>query len=500
MAASFPPYPTRVLSLVALVPLIRYFLIVFPELAERKNSLKKGFWTGYFFGMAFFSVLLFWIAYLIPESPINMSWILIPAVVLFVLYLSCFTGLFTLALSWLVKRFGKKALFTAPAIWALIEFIRSKGELAFSWGLISSSLAPYPMALQGLSIYGPFGLSMVIVLINVLAGFILFSRVKKHKVWALILLIAVISSHLVYGSARMAEVDRGMDETHSSKKIAIVQPNVDLGDKWEPVFRDSIFVQIESLTKKAAALGADLVIFPETAAPVSISHSAKYRNWLKKISSVSGVDLLIGYINHVKENGRWRSLNGCGLFDDRGVLKAQYEKIKLLPFGEKVPFSQYFSVLEKIDFGQANFKQGEDMTIFDSSAGKFGALICFESTFTGYTRRYIKEGAQFLVNITNDGWFGSPRGALQHAETTVLRAVENGVFLVRAANTGISMSVDPAGRIVESVGFNRESIIVTPVTVARKMTFYCRHGQLSFLLMFIGNLLIILLPALFQKH
>jgi len=171
-----------------------------------------------------------------------------------------------------------------------------------------------------------------------------------------------------------------------------------------------------------------------------------------------------------------------------------------LPFGEKVPFSQYIPGLEKIDFGQANFKKGENKTIFDSVSGKFGALICFESTFTDYTRKYIKDGAQFLVNITNDGWFGSKRGALQHAETTVLRAVENGVSLVRAANTGISMSVDPAGRVVEAIGFDKEGMFVTPITIAKKMTFYCKYGQLSFLLMFLGNLLIIILPALFQKH
>ncbi len=500
MAASFPPFPTRVLSLVALVPLVRYFMVVFPESARRKGCMKRGFWTGYIFGLAFFSVLLFWIAKLIPESPINMSWILIPAVVLFILYLSCFTGLFTLAMSWLVKRFGRKALFMAPAIWAFIELVRSSGELAFSWGLISSSLVPYPLALQGLSLYGPFGLSMVMVLINVLIGFILFSGMKRQRFLALALLIVVIASHLIFGNVRIAEVDSELRDASSASKVAIVQPNLDLGDKWIPEMRDSIFVQVESLAERASAMGADLVIFPETAAPVSMSHSTKYRNWMKKISKATGADLLIGYINHVKENGNWRSFNACGLFDSRGVLKAEYEKIRLLPFGEMVPFSQYIPALEKIDFGQANFKPGEDMTIFDSAAGKFGALICFESTFSDYTRKYISSGAEFLVNITNDGWFGSPRGALQHAEATVLRAIENGVFLVRSANTGISMSIDPAGRVVESVGFDRESIILTPVKIARKMTFYSRHGQLSFFLMLAGNLLIILLPAFFQKH
>ncbi len=500
MAAAFPPFPTRILSLVALVPLIRYFLVVFPRVVWRKNALKKGFWVGYLFGIAFFSILLYWIANLIPESSINMSWILIPAVILFVLYLSCFTGLFTLLLSWLIKRFGIRAVFTAPALWALIEFIRSNGELAFSWGLISSSLVPYPIALQGLSIYGPFGLSMVIVLLNVLIAFIIFSSDKKHKALASVVLAVVTISHLAYGNMRIGQIDRDITDNRSREDIAIVQPNVNLGIKWKPEYRDSIFVQIDELTKRGAELGAKLVIFPETAAPVSVSHSTRYRNWLKRISNNSGVDLLIGYINHIQEGEKWIGFNACGLFDKKGELTAQYEKIKLLPFGEKVPFSQYFPGLEKIDFGQANFKHGENMTIFDSVAGKFGTLICFESTFTEYARKYIRNGAQFLVNITNDGWFGSSRGAMQHAEMPVLRAVENGVSLIRAANTGISMSVDPAGRVKYSIDLNKNGMFITPVTILRKMTFYCKYGQLSFFLMFLGNLFIILLPVLFQKH
>ncbi len=500
MAVSFPPFPTRILSLVALVPLIRYFLAVYPEISWRKRALKRGFWTGYFFGMVFFSMLLFWIANLIPESSINMSWVLVPAVILFVLYLSCFTGLFSLAIAWLVRRFGIKALFAAPAVWALTEFIRSNGELAFSWGLISSSLVPYPVALQGLSIYGPFGLSMIIVLVNVLIAFIFFGGSRKRRVWSLLALAVLTGTHLWFGNVRITRVDRDIACQGKTNSVAIMQPNVDLGKKWNADYRDSVFVQIESLTKKAAALGAEIVIFPETSAPVSINHSTRYRNWLKRIAHSSEVDLFIGYLNHIQEKGKWRSFNACGLFNSNGELAAQYHKIKLLPFGEKVPFSQFFSILEKIDFGQANFKQGEIMTIFDSAAGKFGVLICFESTFTEYTRKYIKNGARFLVNITNDGWFGSSRGALQHAESAVLRAIENGVTLVRSANTGISMSVDPAGRVVESIGFDREGLFLVPLTLAKKLTFYCRYGQLSFFLMFIGNLLIILIPALFQKH
>ncbi|HSG27287.1 MAG TPA: apolipoprotein N-acyltransferase, partial [Candidatus Krumholzibacterium sp.] len=172
----------------------------------------------------------------------------------------------------------------------------------------------------------------------------------------------------------------------------------------------------------------------------------------------------------------------------------------LLPFGERIPFSQYIPGLEKMDFGQANFKKGENQTVFDSTGGKFGTLICFESTFSDYTRRYVKKGAEFIVNITNDGWFGSARGPLQHAETAVLRAIENGVSVIRSANTGVSLSIDPVGRIRDSIGLNREGIMIVPVKLLEKLTFYCKYGQLSFFVMFAINMLIFIAPAFFQKR
>lgn len=500
LALSFPPFPTRLLSVVALVPLLRYFIVCFPDISWRKGALKRGFWAGFMFGAAFFTVLLFWIANLIPESSINMSWVMFPAIVLLVVYLSCFPGLFGLAIAWLVRRFGTRAIYAAPALWALTEFLRSIGELGFSWGIISSSLVTYPIAIQGLAVYGPFGFSMILVLVNVFVAFIFYGRSDRARVWALSLLVLLVGVHLIYGNLRITGLDRDLEKIESVTNVAVVQPNVDLAIKWRPEYRDSVLTQIDELTRKAAAMGADVVIFPETAAPVSVSHSSKYRNWLKRIAKSSQVDLFIGYINHIQEEGRWRSFNACGLYDSEGNLVSQYHKINLLPFGERIPFSQYLPILEKLDFGQANFKRGEEMTIFDSKAGKFGTLICFESTFSEYTRRYIKKGAQLLVNITNDGWFGSKRGPLQHAETAILRAVENGVTLLRSANTGVSMHVDPAGRVKSSIGLDEDGILLVPVKILRKLTLYCRFGQLSFALMFLGNMLIFILPAMFQKH
>jgi apolipoprotein N-acyltransferase len=166
----------------------------------------------------------------------------------------------------------------------------------------------------------------------------------------------------------------------------------------------------------------------------------------------------------------------------------EYHKVNLLPFGEKIPLSQYFSVLEKVDFGQANFKSSKKRTLFNSQSGKFGVLICFESTFPGFVRNYVRDGASYLVNITNDGWFGSSSGPLQHSETAILRAVENGVTVLRSANTGISLYVDPVGRVQGRLGLNIEGKIECGAGSFGARTFYVKYGNALFFILVILSL------------
>jgi apolipoprotein N-acyltransferase len=488
MALSFPPYPTRILSLVALVPLFRYFLRVRPAYPPERRTLRRGFLVGWIFGIVFFIVLLFWITNLIPASSVSLRWVLTPGLILLTMYLGLYTGLFTLALAALHRWRGAAALFLAPAIWAVTEQMRSSGELAFSWGTISSSLAPYPVALQGLAAAGPFGLGMCIVLINLLFTLILFGRKRTGRAGAAVVLVALIAAALAGGEARIRRIEASLESESVPADVAVVQPNVDLAKKWKAFYRDSVFVEIGQYADKASALGARLVIFPETAAPVSMSHHLLYRDWMKRIARGADLDIYIGYVRHEKEGERWISYNSSGLFDSTGLLVAQYDKINLLQFGERIPFSQYIPPLEKMDFGQANFRRGQEQTIFDSPAGRFGALICFESTFSDYTRRYVRRGADFLVNVTNDGWFGSSRGPLQHSESAIMRAVENGVTMLRAANTGVSMYIDPTGRVVDRIGLDREGMLLVPVHKPHRMTLYTRYGRAVLLVLVLVNI------------
>jgi apolipoprotein N-acyltransferase len=390
----------------------------------------------------------------------------------------------------LVRKYGLRALIAAPALWSLTEMARSNGELAFSWGVLSNAMAQYPVAIQSLSIYGPYGFSFLIVVVNLLIALVLFVRSTRKRIVSFILLIVIVGAHLGFGILRIEEFDKEKSDVAKKGSIAIIQPNLSLDIKWKPEYKDRIFRQIESLTKEVSTRGAKLVIFPETSAPIALSRSIRYENWLETIARNSEVELLVGYIDYSFKDNLWKSYNSAGLFNAEGNLTKEYHKVNLLPFGEKIPFSQYFPSLEKIDFGQANFKSGKKRILFNSQFGRFGVLICFESTFPGFVRNYVRDGARYLVNITNDGWFGSSRGPLQHSETAIIRAVENGVTVLRAANTGVSMYIDPVGRVQGRVGLDVEGKIECSVSSFPVSTFYVRYGNALFFVLVVLSLVV----------
>jgi len=515
LALVFPPFPTRYLVVFALVPLFWYFIrlargevrdigsrAVASEDARRKGSylVKRSLVVGFSFGVAFFLILLYWVSNLIPASSARMPWLLIPGLILLVAYLSCYSALFSVALSFLIRRIGLVALFAAPALWSLTEIARSRGELGFSWGILPYALALYPHTLQGLLVYGPFGLSFLLVLVNLLLSFALFGRTRMGRVVSFTIAIIIAGAHIGWGTWEMNQYDARLEGRERERDIAVVQPNVDLGIKWRPEYRDSVFNEIDRLALEAFARGARVVIFPETAAPVSLSHAHFYRERLKILAMKLGVDILIGYVDHEPAGAGWRAYNSAGLIDSTGKLTDQYNKVNLLPFGERLPYSQYIPALSRLNFGQANFEPGKEQTLFESQVGKFGVLICFESIFSDYTRRYVLNGADFLVNITNDGWFGSRRGPIQHAEMAILRSVENRVTLVRAANTGISMVVDPMGRVRQKIDLDLEGILMDTIDRSSGLSFYCRNGHLIFYIMVLINLAIVMVNPIFWRR
>ncbi len=485
LTLAYPPRSLGFISFVALVPLT--------VACYRRDYAKSAFFkAGYLFGIAFFLGHLWWIVFLSASSSITVPWLMVPALVTLVLYVSLYPALFLLLLRSLGRRSLLAAIVLGPPLWMMTEIVRSAGELGFSWGALGYSLVGYPVFIQGAAVVGVFGMGAVIVLVNMLWSYAIAARGARRRVTALVLGTAVVVGLAIYGDEEIRRFDNAT--TVTTHRVAVVQPNVDLSIKWEPAYRDSTFRLIERLTRQSALLGPELIVFPETCAPVFIRQDTKFRMGLSGMAQELEVGIFIGFLyGSYRGAGRPRGIyNSSGLFYPHGGL-AVYNKNHLLPFGEAIPLAWKFPVLKKINFGQANFDPGDPKPPIDSPVGELAPLICFESIFTGISRRAVSQGADVLLNITNDGWFGRTPGSFQHADMAIYRAVENGRYLLRSANTGISMIVDPKGRVVTSLGLEEQGILVENIREIEGKTLYTRIGDVwlvvsAALLIIVGTL------------
>ncbi|MDH3215732.1 MAG: apolipoprotein N-acyltransferase [Candidatus Krumholzibacteria bacterium] len=469
LALAFPRTSLSFLVFVAFLP-------VMVVLNRRPHPRSVFFKTGYLFGVAFFLGHLWWIVRLVPSSSITIPWLMAPALILLVLYLSVYPALVFWLLRVLGRGVGVTSIFVVPPLWALTEVFRSSGELGFAWGAVGYALAPYPSLIQLAAVVGLFGVGALVMLVNMLWSRVFLARGLRAKAGYLLLgggLIAVLSLHGNRSIVKVSERSGGEPFT-----IAVAQPNVDLAIKWDPAYTDSTFRLIERLCRRAAPMEPKMIVFPETSAPVYIRYRPQYMNLLLGIAREMRMAVYIGFLDG-RYDGPGDSLNvynSCALFDVDGQF-LQYDKTHLLPFGEAIPFASKYPRLKKLDFGQANFQPGPSRELAASSVGKIGPMICFESIFPDVARRLVGGGAEILVNITNDGWFGFTPGPYQHNEMAIFRAVENGRYLVRSANTGVSMVVDPVGRVVSALGLNEEGILIEDVELMSSQTIYTRLGN-----------------------
>jgi apolipoprotein N-acyltransferase len=471
---AFPPFSIPGIGAVAFVPLLLVLL-------RGKYTRAESFRIGYLFGVTFFVLLLWWIKDLLPWANVTIPWLMTPALILAVLYLALYPAFFSLLLRWIGGGRKSTALMVAPALWTLMELIRSRGEIGFPWGSAGYSVSDYPRFIQAASFVGVYGMSFIVLAINSLFAAALLSRGFFRRIAFTAAGLAVIAANGIVGDALMAPDPK--PALSRFKTIAVVQPNIDLRIKWDPSYTDSIFSSFEYHCRSVLPLEPSIYIFPETAAPVYIKYEPRYRQRIVRLARELQTPIFIGYLDARRDESsqELNIYNAAGLFEADGRLAMQYEKVHLLPFGEALPLSWKFPVLKKINFGQGNFHPGTSLHTIPFGEHSFGTLICFESIFPELSRRYAANGAGFLVNITNDGWFGDTPGPVQHAQMCIMRAVENRRYLVRSANTGISMVVDPWGRVVAAIGLDREGTIVEKITVSTERTFYTRHGEIPVL-------------------
>ncbi len=422
---------------------LAWFCLI-PLFLELNNKTRIQRWLLFLlFAVLFFLGLLYWIAHV---SLIGL------------ICLCIFLGLeFSLFGLLMPKPGGKHSLLLIPLLWIIFERLRGFLFFGFGWGLIGYTQFRNLALIQSAQLFGVWGISFLIVLINTSLSRIISSgfRISFKKSF---IFVPAACLALVYAFGYYL-----LSQPFSSPEITIslIQANIPQEQKWDPEYSDAIIEKFSALSKKAAAEKPELILWPETSVPGYLLDETRLYIKLINLAKELKTYLLAGSPREEYEHKKF--YNTAFLFNPSGHLVRFHDKMHLVPFGEYIPYKNLFSFLENTQI--ADFSSGERYTIFqvNNHKGKivrFGVLVCFEDVFPEIAHNFRSKGADFLVTITNEAWFKNSSEPMQHTAISVFRAIENRCWFLRCANTGISCFIDPKGRIREKIEQNGKDIFV----------------------------------------
>ncbi|MBW6516097.1 MAG: apolipoprotein N-acyltransferase [Candidatus Cloacimonetes bacterium] len=381
--------------------------------------------------------------------------------------------------------------------WLSFEWLQNFGELRFPWFNLGYSLADYTSLIQISEIGGIYLLSLLILIINILLFKILISFPTHKTLLYIITLLIVLSIWIGWGNYRLHNLKLIEDDFNAS----IVQVSIPQYIKWDEAFYDSTLALYREYTLKAAEEEPDLIILPESAIPDYVLNFSRPLTYVKNLVRDTGIDLFLGLPHYEIDSDsgeyEYKFYNATTLFYKDGRIHQPYYKIILVPVGERIPFMDYIPPLRNLQLGQANWEYGEDLVHFEvqkeDKKYRFSSLICFEIAFPHLTSQLAADDVDFMVNVTNDAWFKKTVGPYQHGMMTVIRAVETRTQIYRAANTGISMIVDPRGVIRQRTRLYEQTVINDKLYLYPEQTIYVRYMRnYPALFVFLSSLLFII--------
>ncbi len=436
---------------------------------------------GWLQGTVFFLVLLRWLDHTFryySAIPWPLTWLPIAALAA---YCGLYLGAWCAGLAWLRSRLGVGwALGAAPAMWVAGEWIRGRLMDGFPWGLAGYSQHAVLPVIQVAELAGVYGVSFILLAVNAsLAAWVGFGG--RHAARAIVAGALLVAGALGFGFVTLRAHEQPGAPT---APVGIIQPSIAQTAKWDPVRHAEVMDVYERLTREAArpvafrggvAQPPAAVIWPETAATIFLRGDPALLGRLEHLAAEVGSPLLVGSLDRVPEP-RGKFLNSAFLLDGQGI-RARYDKIHLVPFGEYVPLSGLIGFVRSWAEFISDFGAGQARTVFALPGAPFGVVICYEVIFPELFRDFVAEGAAFMVNITNDAWFGETSGPWQHLGMVPLRAVENRVAIARAANTGVSAFVAPSGRVTRALPLLERGVLAAPVPLRQRATLYTRYGD-----------------------
>jgi len=477
LAFAFPPFELGFLAYWGVIP----FLI----LLENKNSGDAFRW-GYLTGLIFSIATLYWI-----------GWTTFPGMIATIAIHPLYYAMFAVLILPVRRLWPKGYLMAVPFVWTAVEYVKSIGDLGFPWLPLAHTQTYYLSLIQYASYTSVYGVSFWVVSLN---GLLLaLWRFRENKRWVIglsIILILFFVTPYLYSLAVIPQTKEPQEQI----RVGMVQGNVDPYQKWEKNFIEENFQLYERLSRDVARTKPEFVIWPETAATTWLCREGREVQRMRSLAGEINVPILTGIPGCVfLSDKEYRTYNAAALIYGDGRPIPSYAKIHLVPFGERVPFEDdipfFKEWLAKLEMGEGNWSPGSEIKLFELSAPmangqnqaparQIAAIICFESIFPEEVASFVRKGADLLVIITNDAWFGRPSvpfwlsgGIYQHAQIAIFRAIENRISIARCANTGITMTIDPYGRIQKRAPLFAEAVLADSLPVRRETTFFTRHGH-----------------------
>lgn len=401
-------------------------------------------------GMVYYPLLIYWIVFVLDQYGNLPLWAAVPSMLLLALYMSLYLAGFSVLVGQL--RGQSCLLWLAPTAWVGLDWLRGWLFTGFPWQDLGYSQYQSPLLIQVADLAGHHGVTFLIVITNCLLFLIVRHYPEKMlrpsrpgpAVLSALLLLGLAGG---YSLLRYRQIEGEMTGA-AHLKVAVVQGNIDQGDKWLPHIQETTLEKYLDLTNRELAANAPhLLVWPETAMPFYL-HGSPELIGLETLTARAKTNILTGAPHReVVPGNTTRYFNSAFLIDRQGKVAGRYDKEHLVPFGEYVPLKKVFFFLGPLVHAVADFSPGANLRPIPCQNTSLGVLICFESIFPDLARRQISAGAGLLVVLTNDAWYGRTSAPWQHMGMAVFRAVENRRSLARAANTGVSGFVDPLGRM-----------------------------------------------------
>jgi apolipoprotein N-acyltransferase len=440
----------------ALIPLLYHF-------KHKQHSLKENAVSGLIFSGVQILLVFYWIGSVTFVGLIGI-WLLYG-----LYYLICFS------LIQRVQKLNSGLYFLVfLSIFISFEFLQNYGEMRFPWWNLGYSLADYLPLLQALEIGGMTLLAILIISIN-----FLFYLLLQRKLWPVFAISAIILLWFGYGKFRLLTLPVTMQQ----ERIGVMQPSIPQDEKWDAKRYREILDIYAQLNTDAAQKNWDLLIYPEAAIPDYLLLNPQVRQDFEAIHKGDRMSVFAGFPHAEKAPAdhpeAYYSYNAATIFDPNGRAGELYFKNILVPVGERMLWLNYFPILWKLQFGQANWEFGTAIPRYALHNKSFSPSICYELAFPHFMQRANfqtldgrLEKVNFHVNITNDAWFGTSYGPWLHAAMTRFRAIESRVQIYRSANTGISMIVNPKGEILRSAPLFERTNITAPLYVSPTIPLY----------------------------